>query len=101
VQTKYSTWDWNFGNSPAYNFRKVIRTENSGTLEFCMYVNNGVIKQARIYGDYFSHADPGEIESALTDILHEEEAIRKAVAQFEISDYFGKLTVDEFVKGWF
>jgi lipoate-protein ligase A len=65
-----------------------------------MDVSNGVIKQARIYGDYFSHADPSEIESALTNILHEEEAIRKAVAQFEISDYFGKLTVDEFVKGW-
>ena len=101
VQSKYNTWDWNFGNSPAYNFRKIVRTENSGTLEFCLDVSNGNIKQARIYGDYFSHSDPGEIESALANILHEKEAIRNAVAHFEISDYIGKLTVDEFVKGWF
>jgi lipoate---protein ligase len=101
VQTKYSTWDWNFGSSPAYNFRKVMRTENSGTLEFCMDVNNGVIRQVKIYGDYFSHADPKDIEAALVDIPHEETAIRKAIFSFEISDYFGKLTADEFVKGLF
>jgi len=101
VQSKYSTWDWNFGSSPAYNFRKVVRTENSGTMEFCMEVNNGIIRQARIYGDYFSHADQNEIEAVLAGIPHEEAAIRKAVSQFEIGDYFGKLTVDEFVKGLF
>jgi len=101
VQSKYSTWDWNFGNSPAYNFRKVMRTKNSGTMEFCMDVNNGIIRQVRIYGDYFSHADQNEIEAALAGIPHEEAAIRQAVLQFEIGDYFGKLTVDEFVKGWF
>lgn len=101
VQTKYSTWDWNFGSSPAYNFRKVMRTENSGTLEFCMDVSNGVIRSVKIYGDYFSHADTREIEVALADISHEESAIREAISAFEISDYYGKLTVDEFVKGWF
>ncbi len=101
VRTKYSTWDWNFGTSPYYNFRKVMRTENSGTFEFCMDVNKGIIKQVHIYGDYFSHADQVEIEAALVDIPHEEAAIRKAVLQFEISDYFAKLTVDEFVKGLF
>jgi len=101
VRIKYSTWDWNFGNSPNYNFRKLVRTENSGTLEFCMDVKNGVILQAHIYGDYFSHADPQEIESVLANIPHNEEAIRKAISPFGIGDYFGKLTVDEFVKGWF
>jgi len=101
VQNRYSTWDWNFGNSPAYNFRKIVRTENSGTIEFCMDVQNGVIMQTRIYGHYFSHTDPREIEAVLADILHEEAAIRKAVAPFEISSYFSKLTVDELVKGLF
>jgi len=101
VMTRYSTWDWNFGNSPEYNFRKVIRTEYSGTIEFCMNVRNGIILQTRIYGDYFSNADPKEIEDILADIPHEEDAIRKAVSTFDISTYFSKLTVDEFVKGLF
>jgi len=100
-QTKYSTWDWNFGISPDYNFRKVVRTEHSGTIEFCMNVHNGIILNTRIYGDYFSHADPKEIEDILADIQHEESAIRKAVSGFDVSRYFSKLTVDELVKGLF
>ena len=99
--SKYGTWDWNFGSSPGYNFRKVIRTEHSGTIEFCMNVQNGIILNTRIFGDYFSHADPKEIEDILTDIPHEESAIRKAVSSFDISTYFSKITVDEFVKGLF
>jgi lipoate-protein ligase A len=101
VQTKYSTWDWNFGNSPAYNFRKVVRTENSGTIEFCLEVKNGIILNAAIYGDYFSLYDPKEIEDVLANIPHQEEAIRKAVSLFNIPDYFAKLTVDEFLAGLF
>ena len=101
VRKKYSTWDWNFGNSPDYNFRKLVRTENSGTLEFCMEVHHGIILQTHIYGDYFSHADPKEIEAVLVNIPHQESAIREAISPFNMSDYFGKLTVDEFVKGLF
>ena len=101
VKTRYGTWDWNFGNSPDYNFRKVMRTENSGTIEFCMEVRNGVILRTRIFGDYFSHGDPKEIEAVLSDIPHEETAIRNAVSPFNISTYFSKLSVDELIKGLF
>ena len=101
AETRYSTWDWNFGNSPEYNFRKVIRTQHSGTLEFCLNVRNGIIVQTRIYGDYFSHADPGEIEEILADIPHQENAVRQALSAFDISRYFAKITVDEFVQGLF
>ena len=101
VSRKYSTWDWNFGSSPDYNFRNVIRTQHSGTIEFCMNVRNGIILQTRIYGDYFSHADPAEIENSLSDIPHNEDSIREAISTFDISRYFSKLTVDEFVSGLF
>lgn len=101
AQTRYSTWDWNFGVSPGYNFRKVIRTSQSGTFEFCMNVQNGLISQARIYGDYFSHSDPREIEEKLTGIPHNESDVRKALSSFDIGAYFSKLTVDEFIEGLF
>lgn len=101
LKSKYGNWDWNFGNSPSYNFQKVIRTEKSGTLEFCLEVNNGTILQTRIFGDYFSHCDQQEIETALTNIPHKEDAIRQVLSTFEISDYFSKITIDEFVNGLF
>lgn len=101
VETRYGTWEWNFGSSPEYNFRKVMRTSQSGTMEFCMNVRNGIILNTRIYGDYFSHADPKEIEDALINLPHEEASIRTALAPFDIASYFSKLTVDELVSGLF
>jgi lipoate---protein ligase len=79
----------------------VMRTEKSGTIEFCLEVKNGIILNAAIYGDYFSLYDPKEIEDVLANIPHQEEAIRKAVSSFNIQDYFAKLSVDEFLAGLF
>jgi lipoate---protein ligase len=101
VAEKYGSWEWNFGSSPEYSFRRLIRTANSGTLEFCLDVVNGRIRKAKIYGDYFSHADPEIIEEALRDVPHQEADIRRAIEPFDISDYFARLTPDEFIAGCF
>ena len=101
VRTKYGTWEWNFGHSPKYNFTKILRTENSGTIEFNLDVKEGIIGGIRIFGDYFNKYNTEDIESALTGIAHEESAIRKALARFNIGDYFNNLTIDEFIKGMF
>jgi lipoate-protein ligase A len=101
VQSKYGTWEWNFGYSPQYNFRKVLRTQNSGTLEFILDVTDGVIRDIRIFGDYFNMCDTEEIEDALRDVQHSEIKIRQALSAFNINDYFNNLTLDEFVEGMF
>ncbi len=101
VRDKYSTWEWNYGYSPKYNFRKVIRTGMSGTIEFDLDVHNGMIHQIKIFGDYFSRFDTEDIESALTGIEHNESAIRKALQSFNIADYFTGLTLQEMIDGMF
>jgi lipoate-protein ligase A len=101
VREKYGTWEWNFGYSPNYNFKKVIRTSASGTIEFDLDVQNGVIIHAKIFGDYFSKFDTEEIEQALAGAGHHENAIREALKPFNISDYFANLTLEEFLTGIF
>jgi lipoate-protein ligase A len=101
VRNKYSTWEWNYGYSPNYNFRKVLRTEKSGTLEFDLDVHNGTILHIKIFGDYFSRFDTEEIESALTGTGHNEPAIRKALEPFNIQDYFAGMTLNELMAGLF
>ena len=101
VDTKYGTWEWNFGYSPHYNFRKVLRTDNSGTLEFNVDVTDGIIHDLRIFGDYFNMCETEVIEEALKDVQHSEAKIREALAPFNISDYFNNLTIDEFMEGMF
>jgi lipoate---protein ligase len=101
VKTKYSTWEWNFGYSPDYNFRKVLRTDHSGTIEFGMDVVDGYIRNVKIYGDYFNLYDTDDIEKALSNIPHREDAIRKALAPYNIGKYFANLDLEELIKGLF
>lgn len=101
VEEKYGTWDWNFGYSPDYNFKKIIRTERSGTIEFDLDVRDGIIAGIRIFGDYFNKRETSDIETALTGIAHNETAIREVLKGFVISDYFNNLSPDEFLQGFF
>ncbi|MFZ4522038.1 MAG: lipoate--protein ligase [Bacteroidales bacterium] len=101
VRTKYSTWEWNFGYSPNYNFRKVVRTEKGGTLEFDLDVHNGIIQHVKIFGDYFNKFDTEDIEAALTGTPHNTHDLLLALQPFNIEDYFSGLTVNELVNGMF
>ena len=101
VKSKYGTWDWNFGYSPKYNFRKVLRTEKSGTIEIDLDVHDGIIRKIWIYGDYFGKYDTDEIEAALTGTEHKEEAIRAVLKRFNLNDYIANLSIDEFIQGLF
>ena len=101
VKSKYETWDWNFGYSPNYNYKKILRTEQSGTIEFDLDVHDGIISKIRIYGDYFGKYDTDEIEDALTGISHEEKAIRESLERFDIKNYIANLNIEAFIQGFF
>lgn len=94
--SKYSTWEWNYGYSPDYNFVQGGRTEG-GTIEMHMNVSKGVISDVRIHGDFFNIRDISEIEEALKNTRHEEEEIRKVLQQFDLREYFNKVTEDDLV----
>jgi lipoate---protein ligase len=101
VRAKYNTWEWNFGYSPNYNFKKILRTSKSGTIEFDLDVKNGIIIHIKIFGDYFSRFDTEDIEEALMGVTHEESAIRIALEKFQLGDYFANLEMEEFLTGMF
>jgi len=100
VETKYATWEWNFGYSPKYTLQKFVKTRG-GKIEFDIDVKNGVINDIKIFGDYFNHLDTSDIEKALTGIPHKEENIRKTLSNFPIDDYFRHVTLDELIEGLF
>lgn len=97
---KYATHEWNYGYSPDYSFKKGIKT-NGGTLEMNMDVEKGTIRKVKIFGDFFNEKDIAEIEQALENTLHEEEAIRKVLGSFTISEYFRNITEDDLVEAMF
>ncbi|MGB4204105.1 MAG: lipoate--protein ligase [Bacteroidales bacterium] len=100
VQTKYGTWDWNYGYSPKYNFKKSIRT-NGGKVEFNFDVKDGIIEKANIYGDFFSRANIHDLEQALIGIPHREQEVLKVLGSFEIGTYFKNITLEELIPALF
>ncbi|HCO74180.1 MAG TPA: lipoate--protein ligase [Clostridium sp.] len=70
VKTKYETWQWNFGQSPKYNFYNEKKL-SAGTIELSIDVEKGIMKHIRIFGDFFGEGNVNELEDALVGILHD------------------------------
>ncbi len=97
AESKYRTWEWNFGYSPKYTHVKKKRF-TCGTLEARLHVENGKISNAAFYGDFFGTSDPADIASALCGVLHKEEEISSALYEFDLEKYFGKIMLSELLE---
>ena len=97
---KYSTWDWNFGSSPKYSFTN-HKKYLGGNVEFNLNVEKGIIKEIKLFGDFFGKCDVLEIEKSLTGIKHSEEAIRQVLGRFDINNYFSNISIDDLIAGMF
>lgn len=100
MEKKYGTWEWNFGYSPRYNFSRFISTQG-GHIEVNLDVENGIIKNAKFFGDFFSSKDISEIENAITNVPHNEVKVREILKDYNISQYFNKVSLDELISGLF
>lgn len=96
-RTVYETWEWNFGESPAYSIRKERRVEGCGRLEVHMDVVKGAITRIAFFGDYFGNADSAELGRMLQDARLERESLRSSLADVAIGDYFHNLSLDAFI----
>lgn len=94
---KYRTWEWNFGYSPKYTFTKKKRFDG-GTVSTFITVYEGKIEEIKIFGDFFGVGDVSDIETALRGKKHNETAVKEALSQFEIGNYFGKICLSELLE---
>lgn len=83
---KYSTWAWNYGQSPRFSMVREGRFLG-GTLEVTLEVKSGIIEDLRIYGDFFGTGDIKELEAALRGVQHNAEAITNALEKYVLADY--------------
>ena len=98
VEEKYSTWEWNYGNSPKFALSNELKYPG-GNDEFNLNVEKGIIKDIKFFGDFFGKEDVSFIEKKLTGVKHSEEGIKEALKDVNIIDYFLNATVDVLVDG--
>ena len=96
---KYETWDWNFGFSPQYNFRKAIKVP-AGFIEVHLDVVKGMIEKAKVFGDFFASQPIEEFEAQLIGQKHEVESLKTLFSQLDLVSYFGQVTAEEIIEGF-
>lgn len=97
MDEKYANWEWNYGYSPPFNFEKIDRFKG-GTLQVRLNVVKGMIDECKIYGDFFGVKDVKHIEKRLKGVRYDLHRVRDALADIDFSEYFGKITRDEFIR---
>lgn len=93
IDTKFSTWTWNYGESPAFSVEKYGRYEGGG-VSFRLQVDNGKIQSVKIFGDFLGTKDITDIENALANTQFQPEAIKAKLSAFNLDEYFLKITLD-------
>lgn len=97
VEEKLSTWEWNFGSSPKYSLVKEKKFPG-GIVEVNLEVKNGLITDAKIYGDFFGQEDINNLETALIGTRHNEEDIRRLLNNYDINSYLTNITIDNLIE---
>ena len=93
-QNKYQTWEWNYGKSPKFNIQNSRRFP-AGTIDIRLDVEKGIIKNAKIYGDFFGWGNVADIEEKLKGVRYEKSALDGVLKDVDTKHYFGNVEKED------
>jgi len=96
-QDRYKKWEWNYGKSPKFDLQRSKRFD-AGTVDVRLNVSKGMIKECKIFGDFFGVGDVSDVEEMLKDVKYEKNAIHEALSDLDMTYYFGKIAREGFVE---
>lgn len=95
VEGKFKTWAWNYGRSPQFNISKMDKFP-FGIIDARINVNEGLIHDIKIFGDFFVKEDISTLEDSLRGLKYTKEDILKGLENVAIADYFNQMTAEQF-----
>lgn len=98
MKERFEAWEWNYGESPVYTCENIVKYP-CGVVEYSLNVENGVIKDISIYGDFFGEKNINDLELKLIGIKHNIEDIEFAIKEINIDRYIKGLSKTEFIQG--
>ena len=91
---KYDTWQWNYGRSPKFDVTRKGYWDG-GALEANLSIANGVITDARFYGDFLAVREMETLVERLKGVAFRPETVRAVLEDCPIAELFGGITIDE------
>ena len=97
AESKYRSWDWTWGHSPAYTYSSVGRFPG-GTVKLMLNISHGIITDAAFSGDYMALTDCDEAVEALKGCRCTGEEIREALQRLDMEKLFGGITAENILQ---
>ena len=99
-ESKFSSWDWNFGYSPRYHFNKTIR-KGDGEITIRMHVEKGIILKVSIEGAVMGSRDLHILEELLVGSIHDPQTIRMRLSAISVEEYITGLGNENLISAMF
>lgn len=93
---KYRTWEWSYGQSPAFNVQRTKRFP-AGEIDLRIQVERGWIRGMKIYGDFMSRGDVGDLETRLCGARYDRGDLARLVGSLNVREYFEDVGSDDFI----
>lgn len=97
---RFGNWDWNYGKSPDFDVNHSHKFP-FGFVDVRFDVSKGLIKEAKIYGDFFGLGEITDVEEKLVGVRYDRQAIIDALADVNIKQYIGDIDTETFVNELF
>lgn len=96
MKNRFSKWEWNYGESPAFDMEKGKRFAG-GKLELKFNVIDGVIRKFKISGDFFGKKDVNELELKMLGQKYRQLDVKNLLESVDFENYFAGITIDDFI----
>jgi lipoate-protein ligase A len=93
METRYNTWEWNYGQSPEFSIEKSGRYQG-GKVEFHFNVKDGVISEMKIFGDFLGAKPLDELEELFINTKYDETSVKEVLKDEKIEEYFFNIHLD-------
>ena len=93
-ETRYDTWEWNFGRSPRFDLTNKARF-SAGGVEVGLSVEKGCITSIAFYGDFLAILPLRPLTDALAGCPFREEDVGTVLDRFPLKEMFGGIRKEE------
>lgn len=94
---QFGNWDWVYGKAPEYTIERNVRYP-AGKINTFANVEKSIIKNIKIFGDFFGIKDVQDIEELLVGTRYENKDVLEKLKTIDTSQYFSGMTVEEVAK---
>lgn len=97
AKTKFELWEWNWGRSPDFSIQKMDKF-SCGLIDVRLDIVKGIIKNCKIYGDFFSLNDIVNLENKMIGCMYTIAALREVLDDDFISTFFKDQSAESFIR---